>query len=266
MALMCHLKKEQNHKQDLGYPAHNNTVDPTKKTLVPPLDCCPISNSEGSLQRNRRPNEIDRLQTKLQRPLNSVEIDNLYKGYRKLENCTKRRNCECYHCQLFKSTLNDDSTASNDSTSDSDNEVISTIFCECFSNQAKPVVFKNKVFGATQEFNVKTISDEPNTLSIPIFNQRYFACVKKAKVILEKLFNVVTTSFRFIGTLPIGVVTAGVKLLCHVLTILLSAMCRRRRFRKTHPDIEGKLGSVEQKQHEDYSHDILSEVTVHQTP
>ncbi|ODM97885.1 hypothetical protein Ocin01_08796 [Orchesella cincta] len=251
-SLMSHLKQEQNHKQ--GYRSKNTTARPPINRLV-----ALALPSEGSLQRKRRPNEIERLQTTLHRPLNSVEIDKLYKGYRSLEKCTKRGNCDCYHCQLLKSTLTDESSVSDASSSESDNEVYSTIFCECFNKQTNSTVFKNKVFGATQEFDDKRISDElnNNSLCLPIYYKRNSAdSAKKTRNCWAKLFNAIVSSFRLIGTLPICVILAGVKLMCQTFTFL-GDMCKRRKFRKTYPEpIERKPNNT----------DVLLEVTVHQTP
>lgn len=65
-------------------------------------------------RQQKRLNELDKLQTKLERPLNCVEIDSLYRGYRKLDKCTKRKNCQCYHCELLKL-----SPSSNESSGES---------------------------------------------------------------------------------------------------------------------------------------------------
>lgn len=71
-------------------------------------------NTPSFSRQQKRLNELDRLYTKLERPLNCVEIDNLYRGYRKLDKCTRRKNCQCYHCELLKLSL-----SSNESSGDS---------------------------------------------------------------------------------------------------------------------------------------------------
>lgn len=108
------------------------------------LDAVNSKDLKISKRSRRQPNEIQVLQEKLHRPLNSVEIDRLYKGYRKIDKCTKRKDCQCYHCNLLRSS---DESASSDASDVSSTSVDSefTIAClkSCSSNRDAQVVPEN---------------------------------------------------------------------------------------------------------------------------
>lgn len=55
-------------------------------------------------KRRKNKNEIYAARTRLQRPLNTVDIDKLYQGYRGLNKCTKGKACQCYHCELLRAS------------------------------------------------------------------------------------------------------------------------------------------------------------------
>lgn len=87
--------------------------------------CYPAVSTLTRRERRRKKyheNELETLQSKLQRAPNSLEIDKLYRRYRALDSCSNRRNCECYNCAVFCNSTSNESGSDGESETSSEED------------------------------------------------------------------------------------------------------------------------------------------------